>query len=82
MKFNTEQTDMICTISIVLKKIPYCYSEDSAEWLIAQDEVVSIDFKEKEIQLINWSYLDDTIYLQLLGICKMYNLELEEYQRK
>ena len=82
MSFTTLQTDIIAMISVVLKKIPYCYSEDSAEWLIAQDEVVSIDFKEKEIQLINCSYSDDTIYLQLLGIGKMYNLEIENYQRK
>jgi hypothetical protein len=84
MKFTTEQTDIICTISIVLKKIPYCYSEDSAEWFVQvmKNECVGVDFEKKEIQLMNWNYLDDTIYLQLLGICKMYNLELEEYQRK
>lgn len=81
MKFTTEQTDMIAMISVVLKKIPYCYSEDSAEWWIAQDEVVSIDFDKKEIQFVNWSYSDDTTYLQILGICKMYNLETEDYIR-
>ena len=84
MKFTTDQTDMIAMISIVLKKIPYCYSEDSAEWFVQvlKNECVGVDFEKKEIQLINWKYLDDTIYLQLLGICKMYNLEIEDYQTK
>ena len=82
MTYSYTQTDMIAMISIILKKIPYCYSEDSAEWLIEKDEVVSIDFKEKEIQLINWNCVDDIIYLQILGMGKMFNLEIEEYKRK
>ena len=82
MKYTTEQTDMIAMISVVLKKIPYCYSEDSAEWIVSKDEVVSVDFNKKEIQFLNWSYTDDITYLQLLGVCQMYNFQSEDYIRK
>lgn len=82
MKFTTEQVDIVSMISVVLKKIPYCYTEDSAEWWISQDECISVDFGMKEIHLINWSYSDDIAYLQILGIAQMYDLGTEDYIRK
>jgi len=51
MTYTTKQTDILCMVSAVLKKIPYCYGEDSAEW-ITQDGIISIDFTEKEIQFV------------------------------
>ena len=79
MNFTTEQVDIISMISVVLKKIPYCYCEDSAEWWISHDEVLSIDFEKREIQFFNFSYSDDTIYLQILGIAQMFDLNTEDY---
>ena len=81
MTYTTEQTDILCMVSAVLRKIPYCYSEDSAEW-ITQDGIISIDFAEKEIQFLDWEYTDDVIYLQILGVAQMFNLKTEDYTRK
>jgi len=81
MTYTTEQTDILCMVSAVLRKIPYCYSEDSAEW-ITQDGVICIDFTEKEIHFLDWEYTDDVIYLQILGVAQMFNLKTEDYTRK
>lgn len=81
MNFTTEQVDIISMISVVLKKIPYCYCEDSAEWWIVNNECIAVDFGIKEIHFINWNHSDDITYLQILGIAQMFDLETEDYIR-
>lgn len=34
------------------------------------------------MQFLDWQYTDDTIYLQLLGICNMFDLQNEDYNLK
>ena len=75
---TTEQIDLLCMVSIVLKKSPFTYSDDTAEFLSTEGHLI-IDWKLKEMQFLDWSYTDDTIYLQLLGICNMFSLESEDY---
>ena len=81
IEITTDQIDVLCMVSAVLRKIPYCYSKDSAEW-ISQDGIISVDFTEKEIQFLDWQYTDDIIYLQILGVAQMFDLKTEDYTRK
>ena len=75
---TTDQIDLLCMVAIVLKKSPFCYSENTAEFFSTEGHLI-IDWELKEMQFLDWKYTDDTIYLQLLGICNMYDLQSEDY---
>jgi hypothetical protein len=75
----TEQIDIICKVAITLKRSPYTYTDEGVFFLTGEGDLI-IDFKLKEMQFVNWAYNNDEIELQLLGICKMYNLKSEDYE--
>ena len=76
---TTEQIDIICKVAITLKRSPYTYTDEGVFFLTGEGDLI-IDFKLKEMQFVNWAYNNDEIELQLLGICKMYNLKSEDYE--
>jgi hypothetical protein len=81
IKTTTDQIDILCMVSIVLKKAPFTYTEDTAEFCSTEGHLI-IDWKLKEMQFLEWNYTDDVIYLQLLGICNMFDLQSEDYKIK
>ena len=76
---TTEKIDIICKVAITLKRSPYTYTDEGVFFLTSEGDLI-IDFKLKEMQFVNWSYNNEEIELQLLGICKMYNLKTEDYE--
>jgi hypothetical protein len=76
---TTEQIDIICKVAITLKRSPYTYTDEGVFFLTSEGDLI-IDFKLKEMQFVNWAYNNEEIELQLLGICKMYNLKTEDYE--
>jgi hypothetical protein len=76
---TTGQIDLICKVAITLERSPYTYTDDAVFFLSSEGKIV-IDFKLKEMQFVNWIYYNEEIELQLLGICKMYNLKCEDYE--
>jgi len=76
---TTEHIDLICKVAITLKRSPYTYTDDGVFFLSSEGNLI-INFKSNEMQFINWIYYNEEIELQLLGICKMYNLKSEDYE--
>ena len=83
MKFDCEQMDIICTISVVLKKVPYTYNQCgvSVFW-DSIDGVLIVDFEKREMQFTDWKHTQDEIYFQLLGVCHVFSLKSEDYITK
>ena len=75
---TTDQIDIICKIAIVLKRSPYTYTDEGVFFVTNHGKLV-VDFKRKEMQFVDWDFYDEEIELQLLGICQMYQLEIEDY---
>jgi hypothetical protein len=80
IKTTTDQIDLICRISIILKKTPYTYTDTSVIWESIEGCLV-VDFEKSEMQFTDWHHDDDIIYFQLLGVCHFCSLEPEEYTR-
>ena len=76
---TTEQIDLICKVAITLNRSPYTYTDNAVFFLSSEGNLI-INFKLNEMQFINWIYYNEEIELQLLGICKMYNLKSEDYE--
>ena len=76
---TTEHIDLICKVAITLQRSPYTYTDDGVFFVTSEGNLI-IDFKSNEMQFVNWAYNDEEIELQLLGICKMYNLKSEDYE--
>ena len=76
---TTEHIDLICKVAITLKTSPYTYTDDAVFFLSSEGNLI-INFKLNEMQFVNWIYYNEEIELQLLGICKMYNLKSEDYE--
>ena len=81
MNFKTDQIDLICTISVILKKTPYTYTEISAVWY-SDEGIIVLDFDNREMQFTDWKHTQDEIYFQLLGVCHMFNMKSEDYITK
>ena len=81
MNFKTDQIDLICTISVILKKTPYTYTEISALWY-SEEGIIVLDFDNREMQFTDWKHTQDEIYFQLLGVCHMFSLKSEDYMTK
>jgi YHS domain-containing protein len=79
MIVTTEQIDIVCKVAITLKRSPYTYTDEGVFFLTSEGNLI-INFKSNEMQFINWIYYNEEIELQLLGICKMYNLKSEDYE--
>jgi|688.fasta_scaffold08058_1 hypothetical protein len=78
MNFDATQIDIICQVSMVLKRCPYTYTDKGALFIIGIGKIF-IDFELKEIQLINWDYYDEEVGLKLMGVCHMYQLQAQDY---
>jgi hypothetical protein len=76
---TTEKIDLICKVAIVFNRSPYTYTDDAVFFLTSEGNLI-INFKLREMQFVNWSYSDEKIEFQLIGICKMYQLEPQDYQ--
>ena len=81
MNFKTDQIDLICTISVILKKTPCTYTEIAAIWY-SEEGVIVVDFDNREMQFTDWKHTQDEIYFQLLGVCHMFSLKSEDYMTK
>ena len=78
MMIRKEEIDIVCKVAIALKKSPYTYTDNEMFFVTTHGKLI-IDFKLKEMKFVNWDYYDEEIELQLMGICKMYRFEAQDY---
>jgi hypothetical protein len=75
MSFTTNEIDLICDVSILVKSTPDTYIDGLFVAYYCKGYEIQLDFVKKEIQLIDFDYQKE-IYLQFLGLGVLYELKV------
>ena len=72
--YTREEADFMSIISAILKERPNTFQGDSAYW-----NLVSVDFKEKELGFDVLEEHEDLIYYAMVGVAATHGYSFQEY---
>ncbi len=75
MSFTTNEIDLICEVSILVKSAPDTYIDGLLAAYYCEGYEINLDFVKKEIQLVDFKYNKQN-YLKFLGLGVLYEMEV------